>query len=315
MEGINFVALDVETANKKRGSICAIGLVKFINGKIVDNYESLVNPEEEFDGFNIHLHGITEDTVKDSPTYPEIVQNIIQFTDGLPVVMHNARFDSRALRECNEKYGINDFYMEYFCSYYLSRAVIKRVNYKLKNLAKEFSIPLINHNSLSDAQASGLLILELLKQTNSLDLPQLFETAYYHKLGIIKGLEVTPFSKGNGYISSQQSQKEYVNLVDKLDPSLFDESHPFYRKYAVVTGTLQLGTKEDAYVMFEKVGGLRVHKDPKVTKKTNYLIMGEQDLNRLNGHDESKNIRLAKQYLEKGQEIELIGEVDFLKLL
>ncbi|HGA1135296.1 hypothetical protein Q7V72_02125 [Streptococcus suis] len=47
----SFVALDVETANSFRGSLCAIGLVKFENGKITDFFYSHINPEEEFQYF------------------------------------------------------------------------------------------------------------------------------------------------------------------------------------------------------------------------------------------------------------------------
>ena len=56
----SYVALDVETANSFRGSICSIGLVKFQNGKVVDSFYSLINPEEDFDYRNINIHGITQ---------------------------------------------------------------------------------------------------------------------------------------------------------------------------------------------------------------------------------------------------------------
>lgn len=310
MEGINFVALDVETANYNKGSICSIGLVKFINGEIVDTYETLINPEEEFDGYNIYIHGITEDAVKNSPTYPAIAPDILNFIDGLPVVAHYAPFDSGAIRECNEKYGINDFYMEYFCSYYLSKAVISRLSYKLKNLAKEFNIPLNHHNALSDAQASGLIITELIRQSNAQNLADLLDKTNYKRLGVINGYKRSPFSKAHKY-----SSKEHVNLIDTLESGIFNEEHPFYRKYGVITGTLELGVKEDAYLLFEKVGGLRERDRPNVTKKTNFLIMGEQDLSRLNGKNESSKMIKAREYLEQGQEIELLGEDDFLRML
>ena len=307
MEGINFVALDVETANYNKGSICSIGLVKFINGEIVDTFETLINPEEEFDGYNIYIHGITEDAVQNSPTYPAIAPDILSFIDGLPVVAHYAPFDSGAIRECNEKYGIDDFYMEYFCSYYLSEAVITRISYKLKNLAKEFNIPLNHHNALSDAQASGLIITELIRQSNAQDLADLLDKTNYKRLGVINGSERSPFSKAIRHI-----KKEHVNLVDTLDPSYFNEEHPFYRKYGAVTGKLETGPREYIFELFGKVGGIR---EENITKKTNFLIMGEQDLSHLNGKNESSKMIKAKKYLEQGQDIELLGEDDFLRML
>ncbi|HEL0683175.1 TPA: DNA polymerase III subunit epsilon, partial [Streptococcus equi subsp. zooepidemicus] len=68
----SYVALDVETANSFRGSICSIGLVKFQDGEVIDSFYSLINPEEEFDEFNIFIHGIMPDDVIGSPTFPEI---------------------------------------------------------------------------------------------------------------------------------------------------------------------------------------------------------------------------------------------------
>jgi isopentenyl phosphate kinase len=67
--------------------------------------------------------------------------------------------------------------------------------------------------------------------------------------------------------------------------------------------------------LFERAGGLREKLKPKITKKTNFLIMGEQDLDKLNGKDESEKITKAKKYLEKGQDIELLGEDDFLRMV
>lgn len=317
MDGINFVALDVETANnKKRGSICSIGLAKFINGEISETYETLINPEEKFDGYNIYIHGITEDAVKNSPTYPEISQDILKFIDGLPVVMHNAPFDSGNIRACNEKYNIREFYMEYFCSYALSKeTLLDEETYRLKDLAKKYNIPLKHHNALSDAQASGLLILELMRKSNAQDLAELLKNTNY-TLGVIRGFTLGRFLKENLIASSQQSTEEYVNLVDKLDFNLFDETHPFYRKFGVVTGELKkCGTQNDALLLFESAGGLREKLKPKITKKTNFLIMGEQDLDKLNGKDESEKITKARKYLEKGQDIELLGEDDFLRMV
>lgn len=54
----SYVALDIETANDFRGSICSIGLVKFQDGTIIDTYYTLINPETSFDTFNISIHGI-----------------------------------------------------------------------------------------------------------------------------------------------------------------------------------------------------------------------------------------------------------------
>ena len=69
---LDFVAVDVETANEQRGSICSFGLSVVENGKVVRSENWLTGPPVKldwFDGFNIGLHGITPALVKDAPRF------------------------------------------------------------------------------------------------------------------------------------------------------------------------------------------------------------------------------------------------------
>lgn len=69
---MDYLAIDVETANADYSSICQIGLVEVQNGKIADQWSTLVNPEAYFDPFNISIHKITEKDVKNAPTSDEV---------------------------------------------------------------------------------------------------------------------------------------------------------------------------------------------------------------------------------------------------
>ena len=163
----SYVALDVETANSFRGSICSIGLVKFKDGNIIDTFYTLINPEEEFDDFNIFIHGIRPEDVIDSPTFPEVRKTIVDFIGSDIVVAHFAQFDMGALKDVYLKYELDFDNIEYICSYRLAKVALPgQLNYKLKRLAKNLNIELDHHNALSDARASGL-ILEYLLSTNS----------------------------------------------------------------------------------------------------------------------------------------------------
>ena len=68
---MNFVSLDVETANASLASICQIGIVHFDNGQIIDKWSSLIDPEDFFDYMNISIHGIDEDHVDGAPPLPQ----------------------------------------------------------------------------------------------------------------------------------------------------------------------------------------------------------------------------------------------------
>ena len=67
---MEFVALDVETANADMASICQIGLARYENGSLVEEWKTYVDPEDYFDGINISIHGIDEATVKGAPPCP-----------------------------------------------------------------------------------------------------------------------------------------------------------------------------------------------------------------------------------------------------
>ncbi len=57
---MKFLALDVETANADYSSICQIGIAEFENGKVINTWSSLINPESYFDPFNVSIHGINQ---------------------------------------------------------------------------------------------------------------------------------------------------------------------------------------------------------------------------------------------------------------
>ncbi len=73
---MSFVAIDVETANADMASICQIGAAKYDNGILVEEWSSLVDPEDYFDFINIDIHGIAEDDVEGKPIFPEIFNQL-----------------------------------------------------------------------------------------------------------------------------------------------------------------------------------------------------------------------------------------------
>ena len=84
-----FIALDFETANGKRTSICSVGMVKVVNNEIVESFYTLVNPFDYFSQTNIEVHGITPEDVIDAPSFEYVFPYMMQFIDKLPVVAHN----------------------------------------------------------------------------------------------------------------------------------------------------------------------------------------------------------------------------------
>ena len=103
---MNFVAIDVETANADMASICQIGLVRYDNGVVADEWVTLVDPEDYFDGINVSIHGIGEPAVKGAPKFPELTVTLRSHLEGRVVVCHT-HFDRVAMHQAAHKYGID----------------------------------------------------------------------------------------------------------------------------------------------------------------------------------------------------------------
>lgn len=309
---INFIAIDFETANQARASACSIGMIKVLDGQIVDSYYSLINPETEFDPYNIFIHGITPAMVENQPIYSEISEQILNFSDSLPFVAHYAPFDMGVIRDSNDRYGINDFKINYFDSYYLSIQLIQSLSYRLNDISTELNIKLVHHNALSDAEACAKIVLHLCESNSVSTIDELNQLGRYFRYGVVDGAIGSGFrrKKDSKYTSKGYDINALLASIDKED---LDKSHPFYEKKACFTGKLQSMPRIDAMEIYASYGGIP---EKGVTKATNYLVMGEQDLNVIKSNDgKSAKIKKAEKLLFDGQDIQLIGEQQFLQML
>ena len=87
-EMVTFNAIDVETANADRASICQIGIVHVRGGVVADRWQTLVNPEDWFDPWNVSIHGIDEWDVRKCPTLPEVREELRRHLRGSVLVSH-----------------------------------------------------------------------------------------------------------------------------------------------------------------------------------------------------------------------------------
>lgn len=148
-----FTALDFETAQGYRWSICQVGLVRVINGDIVAKLDILVKPPSNYYWRNFtEIHGISANGTMNAPTFDEIWPIIRQFIEGQHVVAHNSRFDFACLNSTLKFYNIDPPVFSGECTYSL-------FGRSLKSLCLEYGIPLDHHNALSDAMACAYLFL------------------------------------------------------------------------------------------------------------------------------------------------------------
>ena len=155
-----FVVFDVETPNRYNNRMSAIGIAVVEDGMIVNEYYSLVDPEQPFDYFNTRLTGISEETVMGAPTFPELWARIEPlFSSGL-LVAHNAVFDMGVLKKCLRDYRIDwKPYARYVCTVQMGRRLLPGVRHNLQMLSDYYGIALNHHQASSDSHACAEILL------------------------------------------------------------------------------------------------------------------------------------------------------------
>ena len=149
-----FTAIDFETAQEYRWSICQVGLVRVEHGKITDEINLLVQPPKNYywDRF-INIHGITPEDTANAPTFDKLWHKIEPFIKGQSVVAHNGlSFDFPVLYKTLEYYGMQIPEYKKYCTYRIFKD-------NLASLCREHDIPLNHHDALSDARACAKLFL------------------------------------------------------------------------------------------------------------------------------------------------------------
>ena len=174
-----FVALDLETTGLdfEKDEIIEVALVRFENGEPNETLDFLVKPfSAELRPFIETLTGINKSDLENAPDFATIAGQISSFIGELPVVAHNALFDSKFLKQTFAKVGISYDSHVFWDSLTLSRIAFQDVpNHRLDTLVQELEIERSRaHRALPDADACGRLFVKALEKISSMD-PWLFE--------------------------------------------------------------------------------------------------------------------------------------------
>jgi DNA polymerase-3 subunit epsilon len=281
---MDFIAVDVETANADLASICQIGAVTFENGKYIDRWSTLVDPDDFFDGMNISVHGITEDDVKGSPTWPTVVPELNELLSGSIVACHT-HFDRVATTLANEQHGLPPF----GCQWLDTAKVVRRAwpdrfaakGYGIRKVAKFLDIEFKHHDALEDARAAGEILFKACEHTGlTLD-------NWLHR--VRQPID----SSSSGSITREG-----------------DTEGALFGNVAVFTGALSIPRREAANLA-AKVG---CDVGASVTKKTTLLVVGDQDVTKLAGKQKSSKHLKAEKLISSGQPIRILRESDFRRL-
>ena len=284
---MEFVAIDVETANPDMASICQIGLAKFKDGKLIDEWSSLVNPEDYFHFINVDIHGITENDVSDAPIFPEIVADFSEFLSDSVCVSHT-HFDRVSVGRALEKASLNSIDNIWLDSARVARRAWEECawrGYGLSRVCEIIGYKFKHHDALEDAKASGQVLIAAIEKT---------------------GLSIEAWLK---------------RVRQPIDPSnsscgsaINRDGNPegeFFGEILVFTGALQIPRREAANL----AAGIGCVVASGVTRKTTLLVVGDQDITKLAGKEKSSKHLKTEKLIAKGQQIRIIKESDFKELV
>ena len=161
----DFAAIDFETANGQRSSVCSVGVVVVRNGLITNTFYSLIKPEPDYYAwFCQEVHGLTHEDTDNAPVFPEVWHQIEPLIEGLPLVAHNSPFDEGCLKAVFRVYQMDYPDYEFYDTLCVSRRVFPRLeNHQLQTVAAACGYHLDkHHHALADAEACAWIAREIL---------------------------------------------------------------------------------------------------------------------------------------------------------
>lgn len=169
----DFVAIDFETANGQRSSVCSVGIVIVQGGEMVDSFYALIKPMPNYYSWHCQrVHGLGYDDTNDADEFPEVWEQAMKFVksyfpyieDGeVPFVAHNKAFDKNCLKAVFRAYNIAYPDYEFECTLLKSRQVWPEGHHNLDIIAGYCGYDLENHHhALADAEACAWIAREIL---------------------------------------------------------------------------------------------------------------------------------------------------------
>lgn len=272
----DFVAIDFETMTSLRTSACALGMVKVLDGEIVQQYYTLINPiRDEYTDRqpNRLIHGISLEIAEKANTFEELFEGVKQFIGGHKIVCHNKGADISMLESLMEYYGLTGIdTSDVFCTY-------AATGKSLSECCKDYGIPETDHhNALWDAAACARIYLELIGKP-------LINLGGGGKFGGTRG------SKGSTDINKAHRVRLDESQIENKDTI-------FFGKTVVITGTFDSYPERDS--LAEKLQSLGAKVTSSISKKTNIVLVGQGA--------GPKKIEKIRELQEQGYDISIMRE-------
>ena len=163
----DFAAIDFETANGHRSSVCSVGIVVVRGGMVADTFYSLIKPEPNYyNWFCQEVHGLGHEDTDDADVFPTVWAKVAPLIEGLPLVAHNKQFDESCLRAVMQVYQMDWPDYDFRCTLQTSRRKLRHLeNHQLHTVAAACGYNLEHHHhALADAEACAAIAIKLMQE-------------------------------------------------------------------------------------------------------------------------------------------------------
>lgn len=163
---LNFAAIDFETANRHKSSVCSVGVVVVRDGVVTDKIYRLIHPAPNYySPGNIAVHGLTKEDTDGADYFPEVWAEVSQYIEGLPLVAHFSKFDEGCLKAAFARYEMTYPDYQFLCTCEASRRYYgnRLPNHKLPTVSRMCGYNLEDHhNAMADAEACAAIAMKIL---------------------------------------------------------------------------------------------------------------------------------------------------------
>ena len=240
--------IDIESngAGFRKESIIEIAIYKYDGHEIVDQFISLINPENEITPFVQKLTKISPKMVKTAPKFHEIAKRVVEITEGTTLVGHNIDFDYRMLRQEFKRLGY-EFKINTLDTIPLAKKLIPEAeSYSLGKLVKSLGIPLTDqHRAGGDARATLDLFKLLIIKDKDSEIIQQHHEEVNAKTYLNKVRDLTqdlPSERGILYFQNSDGKiifSDFVEDLNKFAKSVFNTKKKRWEKLQEETENIQ----------------------------------------------------------------------------
>jgi DNA polymerase-3 subunit epsilon len=303
---LDFVAIDFETANADKASVCQVGVVKVLGGEMTSVQSWYVRPPTgltSFDPENIGIHGIKpKDVLKEGIEWAESVERLEELRAGLPLIAHNAAFDRGVFEAACRMTGVETPSWRWEDTLKISREYLDLPNHRLPTVAEHLRLPrFMHHDAAADAQACALVAVGIARLVDATHVDDLWPAP---RVSTGRGPSARWFDKAS---------KAKVSELPQPSPDA-DPEHPLHGQMVAITGDVPGMTR---WELFEAVAAAGGTPQKSVTLKTTLLVAADHaDLTE--GYDPasgSAKEKKAHEYQQRGKPIRFIGRLEFEECL